>query len=92
MVLPVVPMPDFPPAPRDFAPRESASVTLGELVRIAPPKPGEVFVLTIDAHLSPAQADGIRMAWRECFGDAKLLIMGRGARLSVVTAPDGEAA
>lgn len=60
---------------------------LGELQRLQP-KPGDVFVLTVDAHLSEEDAMVMRAQWQQAMGDVQLLVLGPGMRLGCVASPE----
>jgi hypothetical protein len=71
---------------QDRAAQDGEIRFLGDLQRIQP-EPGDVFVLTVDAHLSEEEAMVVRARWLQAMGDAQLLVLGPGMRLGCVAAP-----
>lgn len=61
----------------------------GSIVEFArlEPKPGEVFILRVDAVLSEAQAEAIRAAWKRAMGDWPVIVLDGSVTLEVAVPP-----
>lgn len=58
---------------------------LGDLQRLEL-KPGDMFVLSVDEHISHEMADRLKQTFAEATGGAKVIVLGRGMKLGVVSA------
>ncbi|OUM00571.1 hypothetical protein [Variovorax sp. JS1663] len=59
---------------------------LGDLQRLQP-KPGDVFVLTVDRSLSIEQCEHLRSYWKQVMGDIKVLVLTEGLKLGCMAKP-----
>ncbi len=58
----------------------------GDLQRLRP-EPGDVFVLSVAELLSMEHNERIRQAWHAAMGEAKLVVLPEGYKLSCVAMP-----
>ena len=77
-------MPECKP-PREEDQREIRF--LGDLQRLQP-KPGDVFVLTVEGRVSADMVKILREQWKTFMGDIPLLVIDGGARLGCISAPE----
>ena len=59
---------------------------LGDMVRLQP-QPGDVYVLTSERLIAPAQAEQIRAQWRSVMGDVPCLVLSGGLHVGVLAQP-----
>lgn len=59
---------------------------LGDLQRIQPTQPGDIFVLAVPGMLNIQQRANLRTEWARVMGDARLLIIAGGMNLTIVNA------
>lgn len=56
---------------------------IGDMQRISP-QPGDVFVITTDAHISQAQRHALMSAWAIAMPGHKVLVMDGGMKIGVI--------